>query len=103
MRTEPFGAFVEVGPGIEGLLHVSELGAGKRLVHARQAVKVGQKLQVTVGQIDRDRRRLSLTLARAAEDGDEVDTGPASAPQAIHMGTFADLLKNAGKPKEKKK
>ncbi len=51
-RVEPFGAFVELRPGVEGLLHVSELGGGKQLRHAREAVKPGDVLEVTVLSID---------------------------------------------------
>src|SRR5262249_9325500 len=47
-RVEPFGAFVELAPGVEGLVHVSELGGGRRVHHAREVVKPGAALEVVV-------------------------------------------------------
>jgi small subunit ribosomal protein S1 len=88
-RVESFGAFVEVAPGVEGLVHVSELGGGRPLKHARDAVKVGQRIDVVVLAVDAAQRRLSLALAEKS-DGDDVPPPPSS-PQKL--GTFADLLK----------
>ncbi len=53
-RTETFGAFVELAPGLEGLVHISEIGGGRRLNHAKEAVQPGQEVQVRVlGSIPR--------------------------------------------------
>ena len=94
-RLETFGAFVEVAPGVEGLLHVSELGKGRQLRHAREATKVGAALDVVVLALDSDKRRLSLGLAEAGEAG---DAAPGEAPHAPKsLGTFADLLKGKKK------
>ena len=94
-RTEAFGAFVEVAPGIEGLLHVSELGAGRHLRHAREAVKVGDELMVSVLAVDSDKRRISLSLA-SPEATVDVE-GRAAASRASGgsqgLGTLGDLLK----------
>jgi small subunit ribosomal protein S1 len=93
-RTEPFGAFVEVLAGVEGLLHISELGAGRALRHARDAAKPGDAVDVTVLSVDRDKRRISLALA---SDADRIDDeGHAAAKRAgasSGMGTFGDLLR----------
>ncbi|MEM9068734.1 MAG: S1 RNA-binding domain-containing protein [Myxococcota bacterium] len=56
-----FGAFVELAPGVEGLLHVSELGAGA--AHPSSFLNVGQPLLVTVQSIDKERQRISLAPA----------------------------------------
>jgi small subunit ribosomal protein S1 len=91
MRLETFGAFVEVAPGVEGLLHVSELGRGRPLRHAREATKIGAKLDVVVLALDSDKRRLSLGLTQPGEEG---EAAPGEAPRAPKsLGTFADLLK----------
>jgi small subunit ribosomal protein S1 len=93
-RTEPFGAFVEVAPGVEGLLHVSELGGGKPLRHAKDAAKPGDVLDLVVLSIDRERRRLSLGLAANVDHVD--DEGRAAANRAAAprgLGTLGDLLK----------
>ncbi|HVV65637.1 MAG TPA: S1 RNA-binding domain-containing protein, partial [Rhizomicrobium sp.] len=95
-RVEPFGAFVEVAPGVEGLLHISELASGNRqLRHAREAVKPGESIEVAVLAIDSEKRRISLGLA-AREAGVDVE-GRAAASRASGggqgLGTLGDLLK----------
>jgi small subunit ribosomal protein S1 len=62
MRLESFGAFVEIAPGIEGLVHISEMGAGRRLNHARDAAQAGQEVQVRVLGVDPAKRRISLSM-----------------------------------------
>ncbi len=56
-----FGAFIELAPGIEGLLHVSELGAGA--AHPSSFLNVGDRLLVTVQSVDPERQRISLAPA----------------------------------------
>ena len=62
VKTTNFGAFVSLVPGRDGLLHISKLRAlsgGKRVENVEDVVKVGDKLQVEIGEID-DRGKLSL-------------------------------------------
>jgi small subunit ribosomal protein S1 len=87
-RLESYGAFVEIAPGVEGLVHVSELGGGRPLRHARDAARVGEELEVVVLGLDVERRRISL--GRVAP-GDEADAPPPTLP-APRLGTFADLF-----------
>jgi small subunit ribosomal protein S1 len=91
-RLEAFGAFVELMPGIEGLLHLSELEKGKKRVrHPKDAVSIGQGLRVVVLGIEPDRHRISLGLA----DESSAAPGEVAAPAApAKFGTFADLLKD---------
>jgi small subunit ribosomal protein S1 len=63
----PFGAFVRVADGIEGLVHISELSA-KHIELAEQVVTVNQDVFVKVIDIDLDRRRISLSLKQANEE-----------------------------------
>ncbi len=56
-----FGAFIELAPGIEGLLHVSELGAGA--AHPSSFLNVGDHVLVTVQSVDRERQRIALAPA----------------------------------------
>ncbi|MEW6754168.1 MAG: 30S ribosomal protein S1 [Candidatus Latescibacterota bacterium] len=58
---ETFGAFVEVAPGIRGLLHVSEI-ADRRIGHPREVLEVGQQVRVVVLEIDARRRRVRLSM-----------------------------------------
>jgi small subunit ribosomal protein S1 len=66
----PFGAFVRVEEGIEGLVHISEL-AERHVDVPDQIVSVGQDLMVKVIDIDLERRRISLSLKQADEDYSE--------------------------------
>jgi small subunit ribosomal protein S1 len=64
----PFGAFVRVGEGVEGLVHISEL-SDKHVETAEQVVSVGQKVPVKIIEIDGDRRRISLSIRQALPGG----------------------------------
>ena len=93
-KVEQFGAFIELTPGIEGLLHIGELSDGKQVRHARELAKVGDTLTVTVLALDRERRRISLGIG---ERHDVVSQEDVDAARAIsgpsRLGTFADLFK----------
>lgn len=62
----PFGAFVELGDSIEGLVHISEM-ASKHVEVPSQVCSVGDTVQVKVMDVDLDRRRISLSMKSAAE------------------------------------
>jgi small subunit ribosomal protein S1 len=64
----PFGAFVEVKPGIEGLLHISELSWVKRVHHPSEILKVGDTVTVKIKDIDTVQKRLSLSMKSAEDD-----------------------------------
>ena len=100
-RVTDFGAFVELAPGVEGLVHVSELGAHSAR-QARTAVKAGETLDVTVKTVDRERRRLGLSLAAPDEPLDaeaRAAAARAAAPSREgKLGTLADLFKNVPPP-----
>lgn len=61
VRLEPFGAFVELSPGVEGLVHISAM-AERHITHPREILSLGQELLVTVVSLDRERRRIGLSL-----------------------------------------
>ena len=69
----PFGAFVRVADGIEGLVHISELSA-KHVEHADQVVSVNQDVFVKLIDIDLERRRISLSLKQALDEVDPSGT-----------------------------
>ncbi|MEU4741060.1 polyribonucleotide nucleotidyltransferase [Actinosynnema sp. NPDC023658] len=85
VKTAAFGAFVSLLPGKDGLIHISKLGNGKRIAKVEDVVKVGDKLQVEIADIDQ-RGKISLVLvnddAESAPAGDAPaqDTAPAEAP-----------------------
>lgn len=96
-RLEAFGAFVELAPGLEGLLHVSEINGGRQVRHAKELLTVGQEIEVTVMTVERDRRRVSLGNGdrQVAIDPDALAAMRAATP--AKLGTFADLLKKSQK------
>jgi small subunit ribosomal protein S1 len=63
-----FGAFVELEPGIDGLIHVSDMSWTKRVQHPSEIVKKGDAVDVMVLNIDIDNKRISLGLKQAEED-----------------------------------
>ena len=72
----PFGVFVELGDGIEGLVHISEM-AKAHVDQPSQVTKAGETVHVKVMEIDLDRRRVSLSMKSAAETlGIEVPVTP---------------------------
>jgi small subunit ribosomal protein S1 len=72
-----FGAFVEILPGVEGLVHISEL-AQHHVENPREVVSQGDEVQAKIIEIDAERRRLSLSLKRVAGEveGEEPMAGP---------------------------
>jgi len=89
-----FGAFVEIHPGVEGLVHISELAA-HHVENPREVVNQGDELSVRIIEIEADRRRLSLSLKRVA-DSDPIqhrlpdDVRAAAAAQAEEVAELSD-------------
>ncbi len=63
-----FGAFVEIEPGIDGLIHISDMSWTKRVQHPSEIVKKGDEVEVVILTIDGDNKRISLGLKQAQED-----------------------------------
>jgi len=63
-----YGAFVELGDGVEGLIHVSEMSWTKRVKHSNQVVQVGQEVEIQVLEIDMENRRISLGMKQLQEN-----------------------------------
>jgi small subunit ribosomal protein S1 len=84
-RIVDFGAFVELEPGLEGLVHISEL-ADHRVKSAGDVVKSGQDVKVRILEVDEKSRRMSLSLKRAATPtptpGQSASAGPDRAAQS---------------------
>jgi len=109
-RLSQFGAFVTLAPGIDGLVHISKLGGGRRINHPREVLEEGQNIDVTVDSIDPIEKRISLNPAdyvapEAAEEKERQEyrsfvkkqkkTEPA-------MGSLGALLQAKMKEKGKK-
>ena len=98
-RLAAFGAFVTIADGVDGLLHISKIGKGKRISHPREVLKEGEVVEVLIEGIDRENKRISLALAETVRAAAEAEADIASFRQqaaessSATMGTFADLLK----------
>jgi len=63
-----YGAFVEIEPGIEGLIHVSEMSWTKKNIHPSKVVSTSQQVEVVILEIDSSKRRISLGLKQAMDN-----------------------------------
>ncbi|MBN1523828.1 MAG: S1 RNA-binding domain-containing protein [Spirochaetales bacterium] len=95
IRLTTFGAFVSLEPGLDGLLHISELGGGKRINHPREAVKEGQKVDVQINSIDIGQKRISLKLAVKKVDNEDYTQYMEADEPAYNP--FSTLLKDKKK------
>jgi small subunit ribosomal protein S1 len=93
-RVLNFGAFLELEPGVEGLLHVSQIGGGSR--DPGQTLKPGQELAVRIQSIDEHARRISLT--RLAPNGALLGSDEAVGGEEVQevLGKAKDLSTNLG-------
>ncbi len=97
-KIKKYGAFLQIGDGIEGLLHISEL-AWEHVEHTEDVVQVGQHLRVRVLQADRSRRRISLSLKQAEDPSSrpadsEVSDYPGEierVPEAERQRVYAEV------------
>jgi small subunit ribosomal protein S1 len=92
VRTTDFGAFIELAPGIDGLLHISELG--RELNHASQALSRDEELDVVIDRVDLKQRRISLSRLSPMEaqllQSGEVD--PSQRPRSLKPGSSITVL-----------
>ena len=98
---QPFGAFVELVPGVDGLIHVSDLAGGARIKHPEDILQVGQELDVLVGPVDWEARRVSLSPLVPIETSYIAENAAADARKSDSMGTLGELMKNKDKDKDK--
>jgi small subunit ribosomal protein S1 len=95
----PFGAFVRVGEGIEGLVHISEL-SDQHVESPDQVVQVGEEVRVKVVDVDVARRRISLSTRRVAEEP-ELTPEPeihAEAPEELVSEEAPEPLETPAEP-----
>ena len=112
-RLAQFGAFVTLAPGVDGLVHISKLGGGRRINHPKEVLEAGQNLEVIIEAIDPANKRISLVPSDyvSLEDEEEKErreykdyrsnlTGSKKEAAKDSMGSFGALLKS--KLEEKK-
>ena len=101
---QSFGAFVELIPGVEGLVHISQLSAERRINKPGEVVSVGQEVQVRIQGIDREQKRISLSMKAAQQDAAQTaeaqeieDFRTKQQDKAADEGSsMADALRRAG-------
>jgi small subunit ribosomal protein S1 len=94
-----FGAFVEIEPGIDGLIHISDMSWTKRVQHPSEVVKKGDAVDVVILNIDAENKRISLGLKQASEDpwlriGETLPVGMEMAGQVARLmdkGVVVDI------------
>lgn len=67
-RLQPFGAFVEVAPGVDGLVHISEISQGRRINHPKEVLSLGDDVQVQVLSMDPQKRQIALSMKALMDD-----------------------------------
>ncbi len=97
-RLAPFGAFVTLEPGIDGLVHISELGKGKRVNHPREVLEENQTIEVKITRVDEEEKRLSLTMISNGQDSEDSDyykkhIAAGSKKSSESLGTLGDILR----------
>lgn len=85
-----YGAFVELAPGVEGLIHVTEMSWTRKNIHPSKVVNSGQKVTVQVLEIDRDKRRISLGLKQCQENPWDAFAGSAKVGDVVE-GTVRSM------------
>ena len=63
-----YGAFVEIAPGVEGLIHVSEMSWSQHLRSAQEFMKVGDEVEAVILTLDREERKMSLGIKQLTPD-----------------------------------
>ncbi len=109
-RLAQFGAFVTLADGIDGLLHISRLGGGRRINHPREVLEEGQNIEVKVDGIDVEQRRISLVPADYVSEESETEREKNEYQRFVHkkkkeraaekIGSFGALLQAKIREKE---
>lgn len=83
VQIKEYGAFVELEPGLDGLVHISEV-AHKRVANIADELTVGQEVSAKILEIDQERRRISLSIKETLDESDEpMDAPQESADEAV--------------------
>jgi len=80
VRLAPFGAFMRLEPGVDGLIHISNLGAGRRINHPREVVEIGQWVEAYVISVDPHNKKISLSIQ------------PKPKPEKIILPTVGEIV-----------
>ena len=102
VRLQPFGAFVELAPGVDGLIHISAMSE-RRIAHPKDVLSVGQEIEVKVEKIDENEKRIGLRLVKdGVVVGEGVSTSSAPAETGTEQPAGATEVKVVRAPKPKR-
>jgi len=85
-RIAPFGAFVELEPGVDGLVHISQISS-ERVISVDRALKAGQEITVKILKVDPEQKKISLSIKEAIDSHDNIDTSDAAIDSSDHSNT----------------
>lgn len=92
-----FGAFVEIEPGIEGLIHIGDL-SWTRIKHPKEVLKKGQKVEVSIIEVDTERKRISLGYKQLNDPWKNIDAKyvkdqeiPVKVVRLVDFGAFVEI------------
>lgn len=102
VRLQPFGAFVELAPGVDGLIHISAMSE-RRIAHPKDVLTVGQEIEVKVEKIDENEKRIGLRLVKdGVVVGEGVSTSAGADPTLEQQPAGATEVKVVRAPKPKR-
>ena len=104
VNIEDYGAFVEIQPGVEGLIHISEISWGNQSINAKEYFKMGQEVEARVVTIDRGDRKMSLSIKQlTADPWSEIEgrfpigsTHTGTVKNITNYGIFVELSEGVG-------
>ena len=104
VNIEDYGAFVEIQPGVEGLIHISEISWGNQSINAKEYFKMGQEVEARVVTIDRADRKMSLSIKQlTADPWSEIEgrfpigsTHTGTVKNITNYGIFVELSEGVG-------
>ncbi len=115
VRLTKFGAFVNLAEGIDGLIHISKLGGGRRINHPKEVLEEGQTVEIKIENADTEQKRLTLALVseeseQDTDDEEEKDVYQEYMKKSAHspdkkksVSTLGDILQKKLKEKERGK
>ncbi len=101
-RIEPYGVFVEIGAGRPGLVHIREMSDGF-IRHPSELVKMGDTLSVSVLKVDRQKRRIELTLRNTEDEIDMGEDEQEQVPQKTAMEMAIEKAAGGSQPHRRRR
>ena len=91
-----FGAFVDLGDGIEGMIHVGDITREKRILHAKEALSPGQIVKAAIVEVDKDKRRIRLSIKQLEPTSADVFISEHAVGETL-MGRVIEVHGNSAK------